>query len=256
MVWLTGASSGIGESLAYELAKRGASVALTARRESELQRVRAACENSDKHFVLPVDLLEPGTFETATKSVLDHYGHVDVLIHCAGISQRGPALSTDMGVFRKVFELNFFAPVALTKLVLPSMIERHSGQIVAISSVLGKFSTPQRSAYSASKHALNGFCDALRSEVYKQGVGVTVVCPGFVRTNVSFNALSPDGTPFGKMDKDISKGLDSDVCARRIADAIEARKREVYLGRQRFAVYLNRFLPGLFSVLVRRRAPK
>jgi short-subunit dehydrogenase len=161
---------------------------------------------------------------------------------------------TQLQVDRHIMSLNYFAPVALTKLVLPSMIERRSGHIVAISSLLGKFGAPERAAYSASKHALNGFCDSLRAEVHRHGIAVTVVCPGFVRTNTSYNALSTSGTPHGKMDEDIRNGISSEVCAGKILHAIQAGKREVYIGgKECWAVYLNRYLPGLFSRLIRRR---
>jgi short-subunit dehydrogenase len=185
--------------------------------------------------------------------VLERFGHVDVVIHCAGISQRGAVVKTDMKVFEHVDALNYLAPVALTRLLLPSMIARKSGHIVAISSLLGKFGAPRRSAYCASKHAIVGFCDALRSEVYDHGIKVTVVCPGYVRTNASYNALEPDGTPHGKLDKEIAGGMPSDACARQIVRAIERGKREVYLGQKRWAVYLARFFPGTFSHLVRLR---
>jgi short-subunit dehydrogenase len=154
-------------------------------------------------------------------------------------------------------ELNYFAPVALTKLVLPSMIARREGHIVAISSLVGKFGSPQRTAYSASKHALIGFFDSLRAEVHRNGLFVTVICPGFVHTNASRNALRADGTPHGEMDEDIRNGISSEECARQILKAIKRRKREVYIGgKERWSVYLNRYLPSLFSRLVRRHRPK
>jgi short-subunit dehydrogenase len=252
VAWLTGASSGIGEALAYALAAEGVKIVLTARRAEELRRVQAKCDRPDEHFSLPLDLLEPETFEPAVRAVLDRFGHADLLIHCAGISQRGTAVDTQMQVDRHVMAVNYFAPVALTKLVLPSMIERRSGNIVVISSLLGKFGAPQRTAYSASKHALIGFFDSLRAEVHDHGIAVTVICPGYVQTNTSLNALKTDGTPHGKMDDDIRKGMSSDECARQILTAIKTAKREAYIGgTERWAVYLNRFFPGLFRRLVR-----
>jgi dehydrogenase/reductase SDR family member 7B len=252
VVWLTGASSGIGEALAYALAAEGANLVLTARREQELERVRAACERLQSHFILPADLFAPETLPAAAQTVLDRCGRIDLLVHCAGISQRGKSVESQMQVDRRVMELNYFAPVALTKHVLPSMIERRSGHIVAISSLLGKFGAPGRAAYSASKHAMIGYFDSLRAEVYKQGIRVTVICPGFVRTNAAYNALDPDGTPHGQMEEHIRTGMASNECARQIVHAIRKEKREVYLGRKRFAVYAARFMPGLFSRLVRR----
>jgi len=252
VAWVTGASSGIGAALARALAADGARVVLSARREPELQRVQAACDRPGEHLPLPLDLLQPETFELACRTVLNRFGHVDLLIHCAGISQRGSAVDTQTKVDRHVMALNYFAPVELTKLALPSMIERRGGQLVAISSLLGKFGAPRRTAYSASKHALIGFFDSLRAEVHQYGISVTIICPGYIRTNASYNALRADGTPHGKMDERIRTGIPSDVCARKVLRAIKSRKREVYIGgKERWAVYLSRFLPGLFSRLVR-----
>jgi len=256
VVWLTGASSGIGEALAHTLAKEGALLVLTARREEELRKVQAACERPDAHVVLPLDLLSPDTFDAALRTVLDQCNHIDVLLHCAGVSQRGRAIEMQMKVDRHLMEVNHFAPVALTKLVLPSMVARKQGHIVVISSLLGRFSTKGRSAYCASKHAIIGFCDSLRAETYEHGIAVTTICPGFVRTNTSFNALTADGTPYQKMDEDIHHGMSADECARQIVRAIQARKREVYIGQNRWAVYLNRYLPGLFAWAARRRELK
>jgi len=252
VIWLTGASSGIGEALAHVLASRGAVLALSARREEVLEEVRSKSANSDRHFVLPLDMLQPGSFAAAVESVHGHFGRIDVLIHCAGISQRGTAADTELKVDRHLMELNYFGPIALTKQVLPPMLTRGEGQIVVISSLLGKFAMPKRAAYSASKHALHGFFDALRAEVEAQGISVTMVCPGFVRTNASFNALEGDGKPHNKMDMQIANGLAPEECARRIVRAIERRRREVYICRKEiFCLYFNRFAPGLFSRFTR-----
>jgi dehydrogenase/reductase SDR family member 7B len=256
-IWLTGASSGIGEALAYALAAQGASLVLSARRENELRRVQSACRDPEKHFVLPLDMMQPETFESAAHTVLDRCSHIDVLIHSAGISQRSRAAETQLHVDRRIMDVNYFGPVALTKQVLPAMLERRAGHIVVVSSLLGKFGAPTRSAYCASKHALQGFFDALRAEVHRDGIAVTIICPGFVQTNASINALTADGTPHGRMDRDIRGGLASDVCARQIVRAIERRSREVYIAKkERLAVYLSRFAPGLFSRLIRRRQLK
>ena len=253
VVWLTGATSGIGEALAYELAQRGASLVLSARREDVLRQVQAACQNAEKHLVLPLDMLDPACFEPSLQTVADHFGRVDILIHCAGISQRARAVETQLDVDRRIMELNYFGPVALTKQVLPSMLARGDGHLVVISSLLGKFGAPTRSAYCASKHALHGFFDALRAEVHGQGISVTLVCPGFVCTSASMNALTADGTPHGKMDRVIAKGMSSSECARRIVRAIEQRRPEVYIGKERFAVYLHRLAPRLFQRFIRSK---
>jgi short-subunit dehydrogenase len=252
VVWVTGASSGIGEALAYELASRGAQLVLSARREEVLRRVQNACQRAGEHLVLPLDMLQPAAFEPAVQAVLQRFGRVNILVHCAGISQRAHAVHTQLHVDRQIMELNYFGPVGLTKLVLPSMISRRAGQLVVISSLLGKFAIPSRSAYCASKHALHGFFDALRAEAHQHGIVVTMVCPGYVRTSASLNALTGDGTAHGKMDQQTSSGLASAVCARRIAEAIESRRREVYIGKKEvLGVYLSRWAPNLFHRIIR-----
>jgi short-subunit dehydrogenase len=154
-------------------------------------------------------------------------------------------------------ELNYFGPIGLTKLVLPSMIKRRAGHIVVVSSLLGKFAAPARSAYCASKHALHGFFDALRAEIHADGVAVTMVCPGFVRTNASLNALTGDGKPHGKMDQLTAGGLASEACARRIVKAIEQRRREVYIGqKETLALYFSRWAPNLFHRFIRNQTLK
>lgn len=256
VVWITGASSGIGEALSHALAERGAVLVLSARRADVLAKVRAACANPDRHLTLPLDMLDVDSFAPAFQTVLEKFGQVDILINCAGISQRGTALETDLLVDRRLMDLNYFAPIALTKLVLPSMLVRGAGRIVAISSLMGKFSLPARGAYSASKHALHGFFDALRYEVERKGVAVTIVCPGYIRTSASFNALEGDGTPHNKWDKEIASGMDPQKCAAKIVHAIEKRRREVYVCRQeRLGLFLSRFTPGLFHriILARKR---
>jgi short-subunit dehydrogenase len=255
VIWLTGASSGIGEALGRQLAERGASLVLSARRADVLEKVKVSCANPDRHLVLPLDMLAPETFSAAYQAARDRFGNVDVLINCAGMSQRGNAVDTDVKVDRHLMELNYFGPIALTKLVLPAMLACGDGQIVVISSLMGKFGLPARSAYSASKHALHGFFDSLRAEVAGQGVAVTVVCPGYIRTNASFNALEADGTPHNKMDKDIARGMAPEKCARQIVRAIERRRSEVYVARyENLGLYISRFAPALFRRIARSKA--
>jgi short-subunit dehydrogenase len=257
LVWITGASSGIGAALARALAERGATLVLSSRRENALRAVQVSCTQPDKHLVLPLDMLEQSAFVPAARGVLERFGRIDILVHCAGISQRARAADTQMSVDRRIMELNYFGPVALTKQILPTMIERRAGQIVVVSSLLGKFGAPTRSAYCASKHALHGFFDSLRAEEFEHGITVTLVCPGFVQTNASLNALTGDGQPHGKMDERIASGLTSDACARRIVRAIERRRREVYIGqRETLALYLSRWAPNLFHRILRNTTLK
>jgi short-subunit dehydrogenase len=230
---------------------------LSSRREDALGRVQAICQRPDEHLVLPLDMMDPAAFEPAVRTVLDRFGRIDVLVHCAGISQRARAADTQLSVDRRIMELNYFGPVALTKQVLPTMIERRSGHIVVISSLLGKFAAPTRSAYCASKHALHGFFDSLRAEEFAHGIAVTLVCPGFVQSNASLNALTGDGQPHGKMDEHIAGGLSAGAAARRIVKAIERRRREVYIGqRETLGLYLSRWAPSVFHRILRNTTLK
>jgi short-subunit dehydrogenase len=250
-VWITGASSGIGEALAYELSRRGAHLVLSSRREEALQDVRTRCPRPDDHRVQPLDLAEPASLQRAADAVQKAVGPVDVLVNNGGVSQRGTAAETEMDVVRRLLEVNFFGAVQLTKAVLPSMIERQEGHIAVVSSVVGKFGTPLRSSYSASKHALHGWFDSLRAEVHDDGIGVTLVCPGFVKTNVASNALYPDGTPLGPEAEE--KGIPPEQCATAIADGIEQNKAEFTVGGwETMGVYLKRFVPALFRRFIRR----
>lgn len=256
VVWITGATSGIGEALCHELAACGASLILSSRRNDVLQKVQAACRNADRHLTLPLNLLAPETFAAAYQSATNRFGRVDVLINCAGIAQRGTALETELHVDRQLMDLNYFGPVALTKTVLPDMLARRSGHIVTISSLMGKLHLPGRCAYAASKHALHGFFDCLRDEVEGQGVAVTVVCPGYIRTNASFNALDGNGQPHNTWDKEIATGMEPAKCAQRIARALERQRREVYVARyESLGIYLERFAPNLYRKAVRAKPP-
>lgn len=246
VVWITGASSGIGEALAIEASAMGAKLVLSARRAAELERVKAACAHPKQVAVLPLDLTAFDA-ERAYAQAQSCFGGIDVLINNAGISQRSSVLDTSMDVYRRIFELDFFAPVALTKAVLPQMMQRGQGHIVVISSVVGYVGTPQRSGYAAAKHAVQGFFDALRAEAWKRDVKVTTVCPGYIRTNISINAITGDGGQHGQMDPGQQKGLDAQVCARRIWKAVAANRDEVVIGKEALFVLAKRFTPGLVS---------
>lgn len=253
IVWITGASSGIGEALAYTYSARGARLVLSARQEKRLEEVRARCARPETHIVFPLDLADGQNLPRLGARVFDLVDHIDVLINCGGVTQRSRAVDTALEVDRRIMETNFFGAVTLTKLVLPGMIARGSGRIVAISSLMGKFGSPLRSGYCASKHALHGFFDALRAEVHDQGISVTVACPGFIRTPISLQALTGDGTPHGVMDAKQAAGIDPRVCAERIVRAAEAGKAEVFIaGTEVFGVYLKRFAPALLNRIIRR----
>jgi short-subunit dehydrogenase len=256
VVWITGASSGIGEALAYALSAQGARLILSARRMEEMERVRAHCDSQNmgahQHVVLPLDLAQLDA-EAAVQQAFTQVSVVDILIHSAGVSQRASAVETSLAVDRRIMEINYFGAVALTKALLPSMLARKSGHLVVISSLSGKISTPRRSAYAASKHALHGFFNALRAEVHHNGIGVTLVCPGYVKTNLSYHALSGDGAAHGQLDPTQAKGMTPETLAARILQAIERREDEVIVGgREVLGVYLQRFFPALYARVIRR----
>jgi dehydrogenase/reductase SDR family protein 7B len=252
VVWITGASAGIGEALAYEYARRGSRLVLSARNQAALEKVAAACAPTET-LVLPLDLAQPTSFPAAVGQVWAHFGRLDILLNNGGISQRSLALETGLEVDRRLMDVNYFGTVALTKAVLPHLLRQGAGQIVVVSSLVGKFGTPYRSAYAASKHALHGFFDSLRAELAGTGLGVTILCPGFIRTGVSVNALTGDGTPLGTMDEATAKGLAPADFARQAAHAIAQRHNEVYIGgRETWGVLLKRLAPGLFTRFLSR----
>jgi dehydrogenase/reductase SDR family protein 7B len=257
IVWVTGATSGIGEALVYAIAKEGAKIVLSARRTEELKRVASAAGlGEDKCLILPLDLAKNDDYSTEVKKVLDKFGRVDILINNGGISQRSLAKDTAIAVDKEIMNVDFFGTVSLTKAALPSMLANKSGMVVAISSAVGKFGSPWRSGYSAAKHALHGFFDSLRAECYADGLKVLIVCPGFIQTNVSINARTGTGAKLGQMDPATAAGLTSAEAARQIVAAIKAEKEEVVVARfkEKFAVWAKRFFPSIFSMMIRKMA--
>ena len=257
VVWLTGASSGIGEALAIELAKEGCKIILSARRENELKRVQQlAGLDTENSLLLPLDLEKYDEFESIKTIALQKFGRVDVLINNAGISQRSLAIETSLEVDKRLMEVNYIGTVALTKTLLPQFIKNKSGLIVTVTSAVGKIPSPWRSSYAAAKHALHGFFDSLRAECHQDGLRVLLVCPGFVATNVSVNALTGSGGTTGKMDEATANGISAKQCAQRIISAIKAGKQEVVIGgiKEKFGVWMKRHFPSLFSVMIRKMA--
>jgi short-subunit dehydrogenase len=254
-VWITGASSGIGEALAKRFASAGSRLILSARRENELRRVAALCPNAASVSILPLDLSRPDRMDDGAYHALAISGHVDVMVHNAGVGQRAFASDTNIEVDDRLMRTNYLGPVALTKALLPSMRERCQGQFIVVTSVLGKIGLPGRSGYCASKHALHGFFDTLRAELSQDGIEVLLVLPGWVRTNVSLNSLTGDGSPHAKMDPGTAGGMTPEECADRIVSAAEAGRKEIHPVRmqERLALELNRLAPALFRRIIRGR---
>jgi short-subunit dehydrogenase len=253
VVWITGASSGIGEALAHAYAERGARLILSARNKKALEKVRDNCAQKKGEIrILPLDLSKLRTLNKKAKQALKIFGKIDIMVHNAGVVSRDLAANIDLDTDQKIMNINYFGAVVLTKALLPSMLERRSGHFLVVSSVSGVYGVPKLSAYSASKHALHGFFESLRAEVDRNNIKITMAVSGFVRTNITVNALNGDGSKYGKMMQVQEKGLDPSLVATRILDAVSKNKEEVLIGRlELWGVYCKRLFPVLFSVIIR-----
>jgi short-subunit dehydrogenase len=253
-VWITGASSGIGEALAYAFHHAGAKLVLSARREDELRRVQAACGGGPGARVLPLDVTDAPALAEKTRLALAIFGGIDILVLNAGITQRSRARETEDSVYRRLMEVNFFSAEAMARAVLPSMLAQKKGHMVVISSVAGKLGVPLRSGYSASKFALHGFFEALRAEEERNGIHVTMVCPGYIRTPISLSALRGDGGKHAKMDPELARGMPVEECARQVLRGVARGKKEIVVAaaREKGLVYLKRFFPGLMARMLGR----
>ncbi|XP_050535412.1 dehydrogenase/reductase SDR family protein 7-like [Daktulosphaira vitifoliae] len=262
VVLITGASSGLGETLAHEFYSHGCALILTGRNPTELERVKSDLlsrndvKNVNKPCTLVLDLIDQSTIEVVSQKVLGVFGRVDILINNAGISYRGRADATTAEVDYKVMLVNYFGQVALTKALLPSMIHHKSGHIVAISSVQGKIAVPFRSAYTASKHALQAFFDTLRAEISHHKVKVTVVSPGYIQTNLSLNALTGSGSKYGIMDESTMAGYSAEYVAQQIVEAVVDDEQEVIIAPlyARLAIGLRYIWPRLYFWIMKYRA--
>jgi short-subunit dehydrogenase len=254
VIWITGASSGIGEALVLALNELGAKLIISARNRDMLYQVKQNCKKNQLNIhVLTLDLEQTESLYDKAQDALRIYGWVDIIIHCGGISQRATALETPLEIAQKIMNTNYWGTVALTQAIVPSMIEKGSGHVVVISSLMGKFGTRLRSSYSASKHALHGYFDSMRNEVFDKNITITLVCPGFIKTNATLNALKADGNPQNKMDEAIQNAMDPADCANRIIKAIEQQKEEVFFGgKEKYGVLLKRFFPKAFSNYIRK----
>ena len=254
-ILITGASGGLGAALARAFAAHGCRLLLAARRLPELEMVASDCKQigADSVHCFVLDVGKPESIADVGQQIIALYGAPNVLVHNAGISQRGLATDTAMEVDRRIMEVNYMGMVGITKLMLPGMVARGSGTVVGISSLAGLFGFHQRSAYSASKHAMVGYIDSLGLENMRFGLSTLLVFPASVRTDMSINALRADGSPNGHMDESHSKGLDADVCAAKIVRAIERGKRNLVLARkERILLWLKKFLPSLFYKVAAR----
>ncbi|MEX0287816.1 MAG: SDR family oxidoreductase [Flavobacteriaceae bacterium] len=253
VVWITGASSGIGKALTYALNKKGNRLIISSRNESELLEVKRGCLYPEKVEVLPLDLSKFEEMTSKVHAAIETFGSVDILVNNAGISQRSLIIDTDFEVYKRLIDINYLGTVALSKAILPHFISKAEGHYVVVTSLMGKFGSPLRSGYCAAKHALHGFFDVMRMEHQKDGIDVTMICPGFVQTNIAVNALIADGSLKNTNDSATASGMPADVFAGKMMKAMVAKKYEAYIGRKEVkGVYLKRFFPKLLHKVVLR----
>ncbi|MFC2137310.1 SDR family oxidoreductase [Bacteroidota bacterium] len=257
IVWITGASSGIGEATAYEMAKQGAKLILSSNQEKELEEVKDKCiKIGAPCYSIFFDLTDSESIPSKVNEAVSKFGTINILFNNGGISQRATTLETPIDVDRKIMEINYFGGIQLTKHILPIFINNGGGQIAVNTSIAGKFGFPLRSAYCASKHALYGFYETVRAEMVKHNVKVTFICPGRVRTSISVNALTKEGKPHGKMDEGQDTGVKVEKAAKQIVKAIKNQKREKLIGgKELLMVYIKKYLPWIFYKIVHKIKP-
>jgi short-subunit dehydrogenase len=251
VIWITGASSGIGKGLAKALSTQNCKLILSSRNANDLELVKDLCNSTDTIKILPFDLALYGNMNVVVKDALNCFGRIDILINNGGISQRSLIIDTDILVDKTLMEIDYLGTVALSKALLPHFIEKKNGHYVTVSSLMGKFSSPYRSGYCGAKHALHGFFDALRMEHDKDQIKVTMICPGFVNTDIAKNSLIGDGSQLNHQDVATQNGLSVEVFCARMLNAIKNEKFEAYIGKKEvLGVYLKRFFPKLLHRFV------
>ena len=257
-IWITGASSGIGEACACRYAEQGARLVLTSSSAERLETVAAKCRElgASEVAVLPYDLSVTEGIDILVEKAWAVFKGIDIVMLNAGISQRTNVEDTSMEMVRKIMEINYFAPVAIAKELLPRMVSAGGGKIAVTTSIAGRFGFPLRCGYSSSKFALYGFFETLQAEYHNAGIRVTIICPGRVNTNISRYALDKGGKPHGVMDPGQAGGMSAEKAAQIITRAISKGKREVLVGRKELLmVYIKRFFPALCATLARKIKP-
>ena len=243
IVWITGASSGIGEALAYELARRNCKLILSARNIKALETVKLKCSTAEV-VILPFDLSDFDNAKNHVENAIAAFGKIDILVNNGGVSQRSLIADTDFEVDKKLIEVDYLGTVALTKALLPHFIKNKKGHFVTVTSLMGKFGSPYRSGYCGAKHALHGFFDVLRMEHQKDNINVTLICPGFIQTNVAKNALTADGSKQNTNDEATLNGMPVVIFVKKLIKAVESNTFETYIGgKEVLGVYLKRFFP-------------
>jgi short-subunit dehydrogenase len=246
VVWITGASSGIGKELAIQLSQQQAILILTSSNASLLEEVKQEVQDATV-YVLPCDLLDLDNIPDLVDKAISLEGRIDYVIQSAGISQRAIASETSMDVYKKLMAINYFAPVAITQAILPHFKKQNSGNITVISSIAGLIGFPLRSGYAASKHAIKGYLETLQCELYKTNLTISLVYPGRINTNISKNALVGDGKQFGSTDENNEVGMEVDVCVKKILKGLRSNKKSIIIVKaERILFWLWWFLPSLY----------
>ena len=253
IIWITGASSGIGAELAKIYSHRGIKLILSSRNVRALERVKSECYYPESIRILPIDLNDFYAAPALVKKAYNIFGRIDILINNAGVSQRSLIVDTQFDVLKKLIEINYLGTVALSRALLPFFLKQGFGHYVVVSSVMGKYGSPFRSGYSAAKHALHGFFDVMRMEHQKDNINVTIICPGFVRTPIAMNSLKGDGSVLGVDDLATRKGLKVEDFARKMVRSVDQKKWEVQFGKKELlGVYLKRLSNKLLHSAVIR----
>lgn len=258
VVWITGASSGLGQALAMECAQHGAEVILSARRLDELERVRASLAEPERHLSIVMDVTHEEQVQQAYAQVLEAKGRIDWLINNAGLSQRALITETTMQTERTIMEVDYFSQVFLTKTVLPTLMQQQSGRVIFVSSIAGLLGTQYRATYSAAKAAIHMWANSLRAEVATAGIDVSVIFPGFVKTNVSFNALNGAGQAQGHQDEAIENGLTPQDFAQQTVQALLKGEEYIVVGGQKevLGTWIARLSPKTLYKMIRKMSVK
>jgi dehydrogenase/reductase SDR family member 7B len=255
VIWITGASSGIGAELALQLAKADAKLVLSARDVLKLNELKSQLKNPEQHLILPLDLSQLNDVNSYTDQILALYGRIDILVNNGGVSQRASANDTSMEVNRQLMEVNFFGNITLAKAVLPIFRTQRAGQFLVVSSIAGKFGFHLRSIYSASKAALVGYYESVAMEEATNGIRVTIAFPGKINTPISQSALTAEGAAHGQMDQNQASGMPVGQCVEQMLVALAKCKREVLIGgKELIAVQLKRLLPRLFWKIIPKQS--
>jgi dehydrogenase/reductase SDR family member 7B len=255
VVWITGASSGLGEALAYEFSKAEARLIISGRNTEELNKLKNNLKRSERDIlVLPLDLLQTDTFSGKTAEAINHFGRIDYLVNNAGISQRALAKDAIFAVDEQIIKINLLGTIGLTKCVIPYMLRQKEGYIAVISSITGKIGVPYRTAYSASKHGLHGYFNSLRAELHDRNIKVSIICPGYLNTNISKNALTGTGEKLNSSDETIAKGMNPGYCAAKILNSLAVNKQEIIIAgwREKAGLFISRYFPYLYSIIIRK----